>query len=356
MPMPPTIRVARPRLAVNGQENPQLAAMLTRMEIREQEDALPSLELNLPNWGAQSNGTVGYNFEDDTLLKLGAQVTVFMADPIAENTIFTGVISGLEGRFPAGFPPELVVRSSDPLQQLCWPKRSRGYVRKPGAAVIKELAASLNLGLVLNASLPVMTEAQLDETDLSFLCRLAVRHSLDVRVTDQKLQVSTRASVGQDPIELTFGNGLRQATVLADLSQQVTKVIVVGTSRVNSKPLTAESIGTPGPALTGRSGSGVLMKTVGEYVERRYLEQRTTIAELRTLADAWFNEHATRFLVANCTAEFTPLRIGGEVSLKSLGPRFSNTYRVLRTCHRFDTSQGLRTEFTARCPVWGGAA
>ena len=341
---------------MNGQENPRLAELLTGMEVCEQENALPSLKLRLQNWGTTTQGP-DFNFEDDMLLKLGAQITVFAGDPSAENTFFSGVITGLGGVFPEATPPELIVLSSNPLQELGLPKRSRGYVRKPGAEVIQKLAANLNLELVLNVSVPVITEAQLDETDLSFLCRLAVRHNLDLQVTGQKLFVSRRADFGQRPIELSYGGELRQVSVLVDLNQQVTKVIVAGRNRLNVRSLTAESMGTPLPAVTGRTGREVLMKTVGEFSERITQEQNTRIAELRTLADAWFSAHATRFLVADGITDIIPiLRIGGQVSLKNLGPRFSNTYRVVRTCHRFDLSHGLRTEFTAMCPFWGGAA
>ncbi|PZO43948.1 MAG: hypothetical protein DCF15_22350, partial [Phormidesmis priestleyi] len=50
------------------------------------------------------------------------------------------------------------------------------------------------------------------------------------------------------------------------------------------------------------------------------------------------------------TAEGNPsLRVGTYTKLSGLGDRFSNTYYIVRTCHRFDVQRGYETDFEAEC-------
>jgi len=47
------------------------------------------------------------------------------------------------------------------------------------------------------------------------------------------------------------------------------------------------------------------------------------------------------------------IRVGTRLTLEGLGPRFSNTYYVTAACHRFDRTDGYRTDFTAECAFLG---
>ena len=70
-----------------------------------------------------------------------------------------------------------------------------------------------------------------------------------------------------------------------------------------------------------------------------------------------FAQRLRRFLVAYGVSEGNPnLRVGSHLKLVGLGPRFDNTYYTSATAHRFDTTRGYETEFTAECAYLGGAS
>ncbi len=79
-----------------------------------------------------------------------------------------------------------------------------------------------------------------------------------------------------------------------------------------------------------------------------------TDAEAQALAHTVFDRRARRFVVVEGTAQGNPaIRVGTHVTLQGLGPRFSNTYYVVRATHRFDSSNGYQTHFEAECAFLG---
>ncbi|MGA2412563.1 MAG: hypothetical protein ABSG46_19535, partial [Candidatus Binataceae bacterium] len=60
------------------------------------------------------------------------------------------------------------------------------------------------------------------------------------------------------------------------------------------------------------------------------------------------------FVSVEGTAQGNPgLRVGTQVNLSGVGGRFSNSYYVVRVCHRYDLEHGYYTDFEAECAFLG---
>jgi phage protein D len=119
-------------------------------------------------------------------------------------------------------------------------------------------------------------------------------------------------------------------------------------------PLHAKMATTALGPGTGPLGSEFLAD-FGDTTEHLGAVPATTDAEAQALADALGARRARRFVTARGSALGNPqLRVGTQVTLTGLGPRFSNSYHVTAAWHRFDRKSGYITDFEAECAHFNG--
>jgi phage protein D len=200
------------------------------------------------------------------------------------------------------------------------------------------------------------TWVQLNESDLAFLRRVIRRYDGDLQIVGSELHVSPRADVQRGALELELYSQLRSVTFIADLTDQISEVTVSGWNALSGRRVSATSTGAnPGPG-SGRKGSEILAKTLGERTEHVGHISVTTDAEATAVADAVFDQRSRRFVCAEGTVEGNPdLRVGTEVTLTGVSPRFENTYYVVCAHHRFNVMDGYETDFKAQCFALGDA-
>ena len=102
------------------------------------------------------------------------------------------------------------------------------------------------------------------------------------------------------------------------------------------------------------SGVSILKNALGERKEAIAHGMPVTSDEARARAESYFRLIARRFVTGRGVAEPDPrLRVGASADLQQLGPLFSGKYYVADVRHLFDTTHGMRTEFTAERPGIG---
>jgi len=351
---------ALPTLRVNDQEYPKVTELLLGMEMTEHEGGMSTLELRVSNVASNSQNSADLAFEDDQILKLGAKIAVYAGDENAPKEIFRGKITGLEAEYPEQGPPELIVLAEDVFQQARMARRTKVWDKTSLSDIAKQVASQLNLSPVITGLTDTIgTEVQLNESDLAFLRRLLTRYDADLQIVGSELQVSPRKDVSRGNVELSFTGQLRRARVIADLAHQVTAVTVSGWDYKQGQKVSSRSTGTNLQPGDGRAGASILQDTLGERSEHIGDAGIVDQAEAKALADAMFDKRARPFVVVEGMAEGNPaLRVGTQVKLTGLGGRFSNTYYVVRACHKFDLDTGYITQFEAECPFLssGGGA
>lgn len=349
---------AIPTLKVDAQSNSTVNSQLLAMHMRESEGGLTSMELRFSNFGTFSNGTAKLVFEDNSVLKLGAQIEIFAGDQTSPTSIFKGKISALEGTYSPDNPPELTVLAEDPLYQARMKRRSKVYENVSPADLVSRIAANNGLspqtnGLTGNSS----THVQFNESDLAFLRRILARYDGDFQVVGNQLQAGERSSIQRNQIELSIGEKLKRARVLADLAHQVTKIEFSGWNFPQGQVASATvSSGIPGPG-SGTAGTQIFKNAFGDRAEQlSHLSVRDS-SEAQALTNAEWKQRCRKFVTLHATSEGNPaLRVGTHVNVKGLGARFSNTYYVVATTHRYDQEHGYETDFIAECAYLGGGA
>lgn len=348
---------ARPTLRFDGAQDLRASQLVLSMRMDEHEGGLASLELRLSNWASTTDGGAEPAFPAASKLKLGAAIEAYAGDESQPREIFRGRISAIEVDFKTGEPPEITLLAEDRLQSARMARRSKTYTDMTPADVAREVANELGLTPVIaGLAAPNTTWAQLNESDLAFLQRLLARLDADLQIVGDELHVSPRADVARGTLELQLYGQLGRVRITADLADQVTAVSVRGWNARDGQAVDADigSGANLGPG-SGTEGAQVLRET---FDERREHLAHVTVGhsdEATAVAQAAYDRRARRFVRAHGVAEGNAkLRVGTQVSLSGIDPRFDNSYYVTRACHLFDLRQGYRTEFTAECAYLGG--
>jgi phage protein D len=346
---------ARPTLKVDGRADDMVQAQLVSLEMVEGEGGMSALELRLDNWVTLPDHTADFAFEDGKKLKLGAALTVATGDVTAPREIFRGTVTGIEAVFEDAASPQLVVLAEDALQKARLARRTRVHDQATVSGLARDVAQKAGLSpRVSGLSDDIGTQVQLNESDLAFLRRMLARHDGDLQVIEGDLAVAPRADTRRGEVELAMYSQLRKVRVLADLAQQVTETTASGWDAKQGQRVSATSSGADAGPGNGTRGADALRDTLGDRSEHVADLAVATDAEAKALADAAFDRRARRFVTVEGECQGNPLvRVGTHVKLTGLGPRFSNTYHVVRAVHRWSLVEGYRTEFEGECAFLG---
>jgi phage protein D len=353
---------AIPTVQVDGQLNDKVSAQLLEMKMCEHEAGMSNLELRFSNFGSFSGGLADQVFEDGTILKLGAGLIVYAGLVTSPTEIFRGRITALEAIFPSEGPPELLVLAEDALQVARMKRRTKAWNNTSLSAILTQVASDLGLTPVTSGlDATIGSEQQLNESDLHFLRRLLARYDADLQVVAAELHATPRSQAQRNAIQLDMYSQLHEVRVLADLAHQVSQITVTGWDFNQGQTISATSQTTSLGPGAGQTGAFWLPQVLPQNANSRseQLAQYATLnqADAQALVDAEFAQRSRQFVVARGVSEGNPaLRVGTYLTLTGLGPRFSNTYYTTSTVHRFDTSRGYATDFTAECAYLGAAS
>mgnify|MGYP006943124609 CR=1 FL=1 len=100
--MPPTTPATTfPTFTVAGQHQPALDAGLQRLSVTERSPGHVLCDIEVVDWGATSDGSIGFLWSDGRVLNIGAMVSVGQGTDV----LFDGRVLALEARLsPAGAP------------------------------------------------------------------------------------------------------------------------------------------------------------------------------------------------------------------------------------------------------------
>ncbi len=353
---------ARPNLRLDGQEAASISAALMEMQVEERSDGMARCELAFGNWGSK-DGDHAYTLFDRGLVEFGKRLEIRHGGEL----LFAGLIMALEGHFPEGGvgEAELLVRAEDRLQALRMARRTRCFTQASDADVASRIAGEH--GLTAQTQLQGPTHAilaQVNQSDLAFLRDRARALGGEIWLEGDTLHLATRPSrAGGQSIELSYGTNLRSFDVRADLALQRTALTVSGWDKDQKQAIKEQAtasvldqeIGSI-EGTKGESGAAVLQRAFGARPDTVAHLNPANADEARTVSEAWLRQLGRRFVCGRGIADpDSRLRPGARVTLKGLGKLFNGDYTVTEVCHRFDTRQGIRSEFAAERP-WIGRA
>lgn len=355
----PSLYPSRPRILVEGRDEAALPEQLQSLLVEETTAGLYRCEMTLSNWG-NKDGSLNYLYFDRRTLDFGKKVTVEMGAGDGRGAIFEGRITGLEGRFVGSRPPELLVMAEDRLQDLRMTRRTRTFENASDADVIRQVAQAHGLTADVSVSGPThRVIAQVNQSDLALARERARAAGAELWIEGDTLKARPRTGRGAGSLTLTYGQGLHELAVSADLAHQSTGFTVAGWDVSSKQAVHPEATASvvQGELNGGTSGSDILRQAFGARKQQVVHDLPVNEDEARALAEAHFARAARRFVLGNGVAEGDArLRVGAELELKRVGPLFEGKYTVTRVRHTFDLGNGFRTLFSVERPALGRAA
>ena len=348
---------SRPIVLLDGRSDIGLTGGLLTLLVEETTAGLYRCEMNIGNWGTTS-GEVGYLYFDRSVVDFAREIAVKIGDGDAAATVFEGSIMGIEARYLDKGPPELTILSEDRCQDLRMTRRTRTFENVSDRDVIAQIAAQHSLRADIDIDGPMMHKvlAQVNQSDLAFIRERAQAVDAEVWVEANALRVQSRRRRKHEDVTLTFGQRLREFSVLADLAGQSTTLTVSGWN-VSAKATIAHEAGESvirDELNGGRSGSNLLSAAVGTRKEQLVHTAPITDEEARYLAEAYFRRKSRRFVTGAAVAEGDGrIRVGTYVELAGLGSLFNGKYYVVAVRHSFDGINGYLTDFRVERP-WIG--
>jgi len=338
------LKASRPTMIVGGQEAPELGPELLSLIIAENTTGLYRCEARFGNWGSVNNKT-DFLFFDRKILDFGKDFQV----KLESDSLFQGKIMGLEANFGEGKSPEISVLAEDRFQDLRMNRRTRTFTDASDSDVINQIATDHGLSPSVDLTGPTYKVlAQVNQSDLAFVRERARSIDAEVWMDGNTLNAKSHSSRNGADLKMSYGNELREFTVLADLAMQRTSVAVNGWDVSSKSALQYEATDAViSSELNGdTSGVSILQSALGARKEALAHTVPLNHDEAQHEAEAFFKLSARRFVVGHGVATTkATLRVGTKVDLAELGPLFSGKYYVVEVKHIFDLAKGLRTEF-----------
>ena len=290
------------------------------------------------------------------LLTLGKRAWIRMGygDSKAQQLLLSGYITVVRTGFAQGGSPTLEVSGVDSTYLL-----TLGTQKRQFEITVEDMVSRIagENGFTAKVKGTPGTKLLLGpnmQTDLAYLGQLARRFSS----TDEKFEFYARAATSGDVLHfrprqvdsapvgtLTWGVDLLSFNPEFSLGEQVSKVKVLGWDEVAKKEIVG--LATRPPAASSGTSGGEMQKKV--FGKDAVLQLRHPVRTKQEADDRAASELAKRAQTyvggTGETFGFPELLPDTRITLEGLGERFSKTFYVSKTVHRFDAS-GYRTRFT----------
>jgi phage protein D len=343
-----------PVFKVDGEVRGQLARDLSQLEIEEATDGLKTMTLRLIAHGPKDNMPEEQQlYLDGDVVDFGKRIEVSLGPGDGARTVFTGVISALEGGFAPGAEPRVTVFAEDTLMQLRMTRRMKTWENVSDEGLATQIAAEH--GIAADAAAPGPTYKvvqQWNQSDLAFLRERARLIQAEVWFEADKLCFKTRANRSAAALTLVQGAELMEVQIRADLAHQRTAVQVSGYDATTRDQIDEEGPSSAVQAETsgGRTGPAVLQQALGTRVSYRVRETPIAAGEATAWARAEMLRRARGFVTATGVTDGSPdMAVGSVLTLDRVGAPFNGGgYYVVRVSHTYDLTHGYRTHFEAQ--------
>jgi phage protein D len=287
------------------------------------------------------------------MLSFGAPVTIAMGygDASSLPVLITGMITEVTTSFNDGGGAEMTVSGYDKAFALTGGKYTRAWTKARDSQAIVDIAGFNGLDPDVTRTEEELSQIeQNQESDLEFVKKLAERNGCEFYVTGTKLHFGPPQNKGDGVAELEWGRGLLSFKPEGNLAGQVSSIEVHGWD----PKAKAEIVGIakhgdePGRDARAESAGDQLSKVLRQQPVLTLRQPVFSQADATSRAKALLKAKAEQFLKGEGeTIGLPELLPDRNITLKGLGERFSKTYYMEQTVHRFDAG-GYRTRFKVK--------
>ncbi|MBE0480422.1 MAG: VgrG-related protein, partial [Dehalococcoidia bacterium] len=296
-----------------------------------------------------------FKWIDSDKFKVGTSVEIVVktirGDQKEKAAILSGEITGIEPSIVGTFGPSVVLRGYDKSHRLHRGRNTKAWLQVKDSDIASTIASKAGLGGgTIDATSGVHDYILQDnKTDWEFLLSRARRVGRWVFVKDGKLNfVKNPEDSGPT---LTFGDDLMEFSARLSTMRQVNEVEVLGWDPGKQEQIVGKAstvtTGTLPKIGQSQSGGDVQKKAFSSAADIVVDMPVANQSEAKELAQSFRDEREKDFIVADCVSFGNPKVLAGvKIKLEGVGKKFSGTYRVTRTLHRYTNSEYI-TEFTA---------
>lgn len=297
------------------------------------------------------------------LLKLGTRVWIWMGygDRKRQSLLLSGYITAVGTNFAEGASPDLEVSGQDSLYRLTLGTRDHRVESGSVKDAVTKVAKDNNFSPEFKEE-PPPSKMTLDsnmQSDLDFLRKVVGDYSQPKK----KWEFFSRAAESKDFLcfcprsfndpevgVLKWGADLLSFKPEANLGNQISRVDVHGWDEVAKKPILGQARAQGGTDPEAKTGGEIQSGFLTREVVRELKLPVRSIEEANQRAAAELAKSIVDHLKGEGeTLGFPELLPGCLLRLDGIGAKFSRSFYVTKTTHRYDSS-GYRTRFSIEEP------
>ena len=278
-------------------------------------------------------------------VEIGQEVELSVGDSDAK--LFVGEVVALEPTMSVSGGSSLLVRAMDKMHRLSRGRKSRAFEEMADSDIVSKVGKEIGLSVSADSTSPKHAYVlQRNESDLTFLRRLAARNNHVLRVVEGKLSFK-KAQFSGSGFKVALGENLQSIRLSVNSMDQVQSVVVRGWDPISK----GEIVGSASTSDIETIGDGELgAKIAGRFGDSTAYVTDIPISDQSTadvIAKAEINRLARQFVRGTATIKGNPgLTAGCLVTFDGLHDGFNGTYYVLASRHTISTAAGYTTEFT----------
>lgn len=273
-----------------------------------------------------------------------------------DDYLFQGEIIAVEPSWTGEGYPTMTIRAMDEAHRLARGRKTRTFLNKKDSDIASEVGAECGLSVTTDPTTEVHPYTlQRNESNLTFLKRLAARNNFQLTVDPGKL-VFQKASTSGQAVTIDYGKSVRSLRFNFNSSEQVNKVVVRGWDPKQKKEIigtaSAGDIASIGGGSTGASQSSSKFGDATAYITDVPVTSQSMANEL---AKAEINRLARQFCQGTCTVEGNDkIKAGAVIQFNGLPGQYNGKYYVISSRHIVNAHNGYVTEFTFCSNTFGG--
>ncbi len=260
---------------------------------------------------------------------------------------FKGEVISVEPSWSAEGILTLMVRAYDNTHRLGRGRKTRWFEKKKDSEIAETVGKESELEVECDPTEETRDYVlQRNESNLTFLKRLAARNNFQLAVDEGKL-IFKKASLANTPTDIEMGKNLRSLKMSFNTMEQVGEVVARGWDIREKK----EIVGKATPSDIDKIGGGDVgaeLSTTKFGSHTAYITDVpfTNQSQANELAKAEMNRSARQFGKGSCTVEGNDaLRAGQQVNFKGLNQPHNGTYFIVSSKHIVGSTTGYITEF-----------
>lgn len=287
---------------------------------------------------------------DDKRFAEGTDVEIQLGFDDKTSKVLKGEVTGLVPRFNRKSGSFLEIRGSSLLHRLTRARKTRSFVNKGDADIIKDIASDSKLKATADRlGKPRPFTMQVDQTDYDYLMHLARIYNCRVWTEDKKLFFKSINVKARPAVTLAWErDGLLEFNPVLNTANLLTAVEVRGWDTQKSQAIV-------GTATTSKVKDKIGGRKLGadavkaKFGEARMVYISDTIRDKKTAEDVALDvltRNSMNYIVASgkCTGN-NRILAGSIVKIDNVGKRFSGEYYVRSVRHEYRKASGYYTSF-----------